>query len=293
MRSPLSFPLLAAGLALAAACGSGDGGKDEKKIPLPEIVSFSPEPGSIEQGGEATLTWTVRSADSVEIADHRGNGIDLGDLATSPSGSITVSPADTVTYTLTAHNAGGSSTRQAELKVIDTGRPRVNITANPSKITLGETSTLTWTAAGATRLTLREGTTILEEDAGLDGSRQVQPDRTVTYHAVAEGPGGTESKTTKVEVMAAIESFEVTDEGPVLKGTHVEISWKVRGADKLVLSNLDGWEEEIDEAKLEEGTASAPAGADGAFRLTAFRSGAQSSATARVDLVGAPKILSF
>lgn len=290
MRSPLSFPLLAASLALVAACDSGVEEKEKEKIPPPVIVSFTVDPGTIEQGNEATLAWSVRDAVSVEIADHRGNKVDLGALATAQDGSIVVGPAETVTFTLSAHNAGGVTTRTAELKVIDTGRPRVTISASPSKITLGETATLTWTTSGATSLSLREGTSVLEEGAELSGSRQVNPDRTVTYHADAEGPGGVESKSTKVEVMAAIDSFEVDDEGPVLKGAPVKLSWTVRGADKLVLSNLDGFEQELDESLLETGTATAPAGNAGAFRLTAFRSGTQSNATARVDLVGVPKI---
>lgn len=288
MRTSLSFLPLAAALALAAGCGSGGGGGPEKeKIAPPEILSFSADPTTIELGAEVKLTWSVRGADSVELKNTQGETNDLG---AEENGSIVVTPTDSTTYTLWAYNAGGNSTRRAEIRVIDTGRPRIQLSADPSKITIGEGSTLRWSVTGATHLTLREGSTVLDDAAPVTGSLEVQPDHTTTYHADAEGPGGSDTKTVKIEVMAAIDSFTAAETEPVLKGAPVELSWSVRGADKLVLSNLDGYETEIDAGMLESGTATAPAGSAGAFRLTAFRSGAQSTATARVDILGAPKI---
>lgn len=82
--------------------------------PLPTVTSYTATgPGSITSGkgvlstasAPVTLAWNVQNATAVSI--------DQGALASTPSatGSVTVSPATTTTYTLTATNAGGSSTK--------------------------------------------------------------------------------------------------------------------------------------------------------------------------------------
>jgi hypothetical protein len=62
--------------------------------------SFSLTPSSIPQGQSSTLSWTSQNASSVNI-----NGIG----AENPSGSTTVSPSQTTTYTGTCTGNGGTS----------------------------------------------------------------------------------------------------------------------------------------------------------------------------------------
>lgn len=68
----------------------------------PTISSFTSNSTSIIEGENVTLSW-VTNATSVSI-DHG-----IGTVA-APSGSTTVTPASTTTYTLTATNSAGSST---------------------------------------------------------------------------------------------------------------------------------------------------------------------------------------
>ena len=66
---------------------------------LPVINSFTASSTSIIFGGSTTLTWSVSNATSITI----DNGIG----AVGSTGSVTVSPATSTTYTLTASNTTG------------------------------------------------------------------------------------------------------------------------------------------------------------------------------------------
>jgi hypothetical protein len=75
---------------------------DEAPAPAPEISAFTAEPLSIKRGETATLTWQTDYADSCVIEPIVG--------AVDPNGSVSVTPIDTTTYTLTAEGAGDPAT---------------------------------------------------------------------------------------------------------------------------------------------------------------------------------------
>jgi len=78
-----------------------------KKQALPPTASLSIDPTVVTVGKSATLTWTTQYADTVTI-DHG-----IGTVAAS--GSLSVTPAQPTTYTLTAINAVGQATAQASI----------------------------------------------------------------------------------------------------------------------------------------------------------------------------------
>ncbi|MCW5963016.1 MAG: OmpA family protein [Bryobacterales bacterium] len=80
-----------------------------KTIAAPVIATLVAEPGTIDRGQSSTLRWVVEGADEVSI----NNGIGT----VMASGSRQVFPSNTTTYTLTARNAGGSSTRSVTVNV--------------------------------------------------------------------------------------------------------------------------------------------------------------------------------
>jgi hypothetical protein len=93
-------------------------------IPLPQITSFTANPANIQAGQSSTLSWNTHLADQVEI-DHG-----LG--AQALTGSVTVSPNVTTTYTLTAKNPGGQTQAQATVTVTTAEpAPRVALSALP------------------------------------------------------------------------------------------------------------------------------------------------------------------
>jgi hypothetical protein len=68
----------------------------------PVIHSFAPDVYVLEEGDSAILSWSVTDADTVTINQGIGN--------VSLSGSTSVTPTETTTYTLTAINNAGTST---------------------------------------------------------------------------------------------------------------------------------------------------------------------------------------
>jgi peptidoglycan-associated lipoprotein len=72
-------------------------------------VTFSADPASITKGASATLTWSTTDATNVSISPEVG--------AVTAQGSTKVSPADSLTYTLTATGPGGSADASARVTV--------------------------------------------------------------------------------------------------------------------------------------------------------------------------------
>ena len=76
-------------------------------LPLPVISSFTASPTSVKVGETAVLSWSVSGASSLSIDQKVGTVTGLF--------SKTVSPGQTTTYTLTATNAAGSTTKSFSL----------------------------------------------------------------------------------------------------------------------------------------------------------------------------------
>ena len=83
--------------------------------PPAPAVNLSASPASIEQGGSTTLEWDTNNANTVRIEPG------IGEVGTS--GTRSVSPDSSVTYTATATGPGGTAT--------DTVRVTVNAAAPP------------------------------------------------------------------------------------------------------------------------------------------------------------------
>jgi peptidoglycan-associated lipoprotein len=77
--------------------------------PPQPTASLTANPGTVDKGQSATLTWQTTNANDVSI----DNGIG----AVQPNGSQQVSPAESTTYTLTAKGDGGTQTATARVTV--------------------------------------------------------------------------------------------------------------------------------------------------------------------------------
>src|ERR1700738_4261108 len=75
-------------------------------------------------------------------------------------------------------------------------QPTVTLSADPSSIDKGDSSTLSWTSTNATQLTIApEVGTVTAE-----GSTKVTPSASTTYTITASGPGGSANATARVTV---------------------------------------------------------------------------------------------
>jgi hypothetical protein len=105
---------------------------------------FTATPSAIASSSPSTLAWTVSGAGSLKI--DQGIGSVTGT-------SVAVMPQATTIYTLTASNAGGSTSATATVRV---GAAPViaSFAATPSWVTIGNSSALNWSVTGATSLNI-------------------------------------------------------------------------------------------------------------------------------------------
>lgn len=175
---------------------------------VPIISSFAANPRTITAGGTSTLTWgPITNADSALI-DHGIGGPTLS------GSSFPVSPNSTTTYELSATGCGGTVVQSVTVTVLPPA-PVVTITpvpvcpgppviasfaANPSSITAGQSSTLSWGAVtNATSAWIDPGI----GGVGTPGSTRVNPGGTTTYTLSATGCGGTVRRQVTVAVNPA------------------------------------------------------------------------------------------
>jgi len=93
----------------------------------PAISTFVAEPSTIERGQSTTLRWATTNATNVSI--------DQGIGAVQASGTRSVFPSSSTTYTLTARGAGGEVTSTARVTVTEPPPPPPPPPA-PPKVTL-------------------------------------------------------------------------------------------------------------------------------------------------------------
>jgi peptidoglycan-associated lipoprotein len=79
-----------------------------------------------------------------------------------------------------------------------TPAPTISLTASPSAIEKGQSTTLTWNSSNATGVTIDNGVGTVE----ASGSRTIRPTESTTYMAKAAGPGGNAVAEARVTVTA-------------------------------------------------------------------------------------------
>jgi hypothetical protein len=122
MKFKLQLTLIA--IALAALIGSAAGcGTTPQEDTQPIINSFTITPADISAGERTTLSWDVSGATGITIEPDIGN--------VGSSGTLTLTPPDTITYTLTATNQAGNTTGSVTITVtpvVVTAKPDLVIT---------------------------------------------------------------------------------------------------------------------------------------------------------------------
>ena len=183
--------------------------------PAPPTASLTALPASVAPGQSSTLSWSTTGATSVSI----NNGV--GPVASS--GSTSVSPTATTTYTLTASGPGGTTTRSATVAVIGTP-PTANLSATPSSITGGQSSTLSWSTTNATNISINNGI----GPVASSGSTSVSPGVTTTYTLTATGSAGTATSSATVTVTSPLPAICQDPTNVCLNGNRfaVHIDWK-------------------------------------------------------------------
>ncbi len=171
------------------------------------VNSFGASPPSIAPGESSTLSWSVTGATTASIDQGIGN--------VALVGSRMVMPAVTTVYTLTAFNTAGLSVTATAQVIVGGGTtpaptpsswPIINyFTANPSNISAGDSSTLSWNVSNATSVTIDHGVGTF----GSSGTTLVYPTTNTNYTLTAYNAAGASHQSTTVFI-SAILPFNVT-----------------------------------------------------------------------------------
>lgn len=163
----------------------------------PVITLIGPNPDSINVG----QTFIDHGATAIDEED----GNITGDIITTGSVNTEVSGTYILTYSVT--DSGGLSattTRTVNVNPVvctsncgggGSNSPTVTLTADPSSITVGATSTLSWTSANTNSCSA-----VWTTATSTSGSQDVAPGATTDYSISCTGTNGTVSATTTVTV---------------------------------------------------------------------------------------------
>ncbi|GEM_PF-5569218 len=149
-------------------------------IGVPVISSFTADPQVISPGQSSTLRWSTTDTVSVAIS-----GVGSGLPAT---GSATVFPNVTTTYTLIATGKDGSSTQASRTVTVGqtSSKPQIlSFAANPPSINAGQSSRLSWTTANAASAYITG-----VGNVPVNGYVDVRPSTTTAYSLTISGFDG-------------------------------------------------------------------------------------------------------
>lgn len=201
--------------------------------PVPAIAAtFTVAPNVITQGDSALLQWNVSGATLISI--------DQGIGSVPASGSLSVSPGVTTTYTLTATNSANSVIKSVVLTV---NPPPIiaTLSINPSQITPGQYATISWNVSGATSIRI-------DPDIGnvpATGSQAVNPTTTTTYVLTATSSCCAVNKTVVLIVntptpppsLPIVQIFSVNPATIHVGGTAV-LQWNIINADTVTITSI-------------------------------------------------------
>lgn len=184
--------------------------------------TLNSNPTSMQQGSSTSLSWTTTNATSFSIDQGIGSQASIG------SGSVSKSPATTTTYTGTANGSGGSV--QCSTTVTVTPPVACSLSANPTSIIQGNSTTLVWTTQNATAFSINQG--IGNVTPVANGSRAASPPVTTSYTGTATGTNGSAQCSTTVTVTtnppsSCSLSFNPTS---IAQGGSSSLSWTTQNA---------------------------------------------------------------
>ena len=147
--------------------------------PAPVINTFKADDSTVTPGSRVTLNWSVSDSESLSLEP-------FGSVSGS---SQAVTPTATTDYTLRATNTYGMTTAKTMVKIGQT--PVVNLSASPSTVAPGGTSSLSWNVTGTTPITLSMNNGINVSSKGLNDSVNISPSQTTSYTLTATNEYGT------------------------------------------------------------------------------------------------------
>ncbi len=161
-------------------------------------VTLDAAPGTVAAGGFSALTWTT--TDATACIGTGGSGSWPG-LKSTPTGSENVGPLSATTmFSLSCTGPGGAAHRGALVNVTGGGgaAPTLTLSANPTNVTSGSGTQLSWSTTNATACTA---------SGGWSGARGTSGNETIggltattTFTLQCSGGGGSVTQNASVTV---------------------------------------------------------------------------------------------
>ncbi|MBL6751001.1 MAG: hypothetical protein ISP90_10790 [Nevskia sp.] len=164
--------------------------------PPAPTVTITANPASITLGNSTALNWSTTNATACTAS-----GGWTGAEPTAGTANESPDRAGTILYTLSCSGAGGSASASASVSVAAAPPPTVSITANPAAITVGDSTTLSWTSTNATSCTASGSWSGAQATSGTQHEAPAAAG-TASYTLSCSGPGGTIAAAATVTVAA-------------------------------------------------------------------------------------------
>jgi hypothetical protein len=196
-----------------------------RAVALPTILDFSATPSTVAAGQTAALQWLTQGAAAVSIDQGIGSVAATSTAASLPGSGV---------FTLTATGPGGTVTARAPVTVLPANQGPPSFSAARRVLAAGESTTLSWSAPGASKVTLDHGV-----GAVTGGLATVKPAVSTTYLLTVTYPTGAVvlPETVTVHPAAAgvwIASF-AADASLVRAGQPTTLRWTVSNATQVRL----------------------------------------------------------
>ena len=204
----------------------------------PMITSFVAMPAAIDAGASSTLRWTV-AGDALAIRITAG-GTEVFSGANG-MGSTVVMPTVSTTYILTATNPAGMVMQSTMLTVNPLmGAAVTSFTANPTAVTHGVSSALSWVVTNATSVQITANGAAVTTSMALTGNFTVTPTVTTDYLLTAVNVNGNATAMARVTFnpTAPIITSFISTATITGRGDDVTLRWQTLGATSSPRSRL-------------------------------------------------------
>lgn len=207
-------------------------------LPPPPVVSISVNPISISTGQSSTITWSATNnpTSCTPTGDLAGP---ITPLSGGSKSTGTLNTARTYSYSLQCSNAGGASNVAQTSLTVGSGTPAtqppvVTISASPSSISTGSSSTISWSATNSPTSCSASGTTTnWVNSPGASGSTStgvISSAGTRTYTITCTNSAGSGSKSVTLTIVALPTVSVTLGASSINTGASTTYSWSSTNA---------------------------------------------------------------
>ena len=296
---------------LRAFNAAGDFVEATLAVPVgaPVIESVRVWPPFVAPGGSAALEWKVLGGTSLRVLDAGGKEVcTVAEVEAIEEGSCEVAAPSEGEHVFRVRVENGAGAAEAEVALLaGVGPYVVSLTANPDRLTVGESVEIPWVvlddpSGSPTTLTLSDGTNefdLSDKDPNADSITLVLSEKGTQTFTLTASSAGSRQRSVEVQV-GGVPSVVLLASAPLYDGSQpVALLWNSQNADGgLVLYEVrpDGQQAalfEVPEDQRESGSIEVEPERDTTHVLVADN-GTNRTARAEVRvMIGPPLVVSF